>query len=285
MSNQRSTAGDEQNAPATVIVTAAEKGGVGKSSIAAGLGCGLALLGRRVLLVDLEYQGTLSMPFLESQPPPERSVAVLLATLAHGLQPTTRECVFRNCKETGVDLLAVEPSSVNRLPRVLASLPDEQSETLLAALLAPLRDEYDYIIVDTCPKLFDPLISLALYAATVVLIPAQLEGPAMRGIMPLLGRIESFKARNKELSVLGVVPSRVQEGRRATRDAMSALESLPIPLLPPIHESTEVNDAYNAGRPLLAPAGEGFRLRRRSKVREEFLELAGAVDAKLRSPK
>jgi chromosome partitioning protein len=158
---------------------------------------------------------------------------------------------------------------------LVVSSGGDEAEGLLTQLLAPVRETYDYIVIDTCPRLFDPTVSLALLAATHVLVPVLPEAFAVGGVQPLLGRIESFRDRNPDLRVLGLLPSRVPVNRIAARDALSALEFLPVPVFRTvIHEATEVNDAHNMGRPALAT-------NRRTRTVEEYEQLAEEVETML----
>lgn len=255
-----------------VITTNTEKGGSAKTTTVSNLGLALAKRGHRVLLVDLEYQANLSMIVGTHAVQSELTVGALLIQRAHGQQGSYRSCVMTACHHRNLDLLPADPFSMNAA-NLVVSTGGGRAEMLLHELLEPARSDYDFIIIDTCPRLFDPTVSLALLAATHVLIPVLPEAFAVGGVQPLLGRIESFHDRNPSLKVLGLLPSRVPANRVAARDALAALEYLPVPVLSTvIHEATEVNEAHNTGRPAVATL-------RRTRTVEEYDRLAEEVES------
>ncbi len=257
-----------------VITTNTEKGGASKTTTVSNLGLALARRGRSVLLVDLEYQANLTGIVALAPVESEATIGALLIRAAHGLPASWDSVVLKHCHHPNLDLLPADPFSMNAANLVISGGGDE-AELLLKGILEPARELYDYIIVDTCPRLFDPTVSLALLAATHVLIPVLPEAFAVGGVQPLLGRIESFTDRNPGLSVLGLLPSRVPANRIAARDALSALQYLPVRVFNTvIHEATEVNDAHNTGRPALATY-------RRTRTVEEYEQLAEEVEMML----
>src|SRR6476660_9515576 len=154
---------------ARVIAVANQKGGVGKTTTAVNLSVALHLLGRRVLLIDMDYQANCSSSFgLANQRPGIAEVLVGETTLAEATHPTTE----------GIDLI---PSSF-RMAGLDEGLRDEPGkELLLRVALEDRRDAYDFIVIDCPPSLTTATIN-ALVAATHVLVVVEPESWSAEGV-------------------------------------------------------------------------------------------------------
>lgn len=271
-----------------VVGLVVQKGGVAKTSTTLALGMALARAGRRILLVDLDYQRNLTRLTVEGEVEPQRSVGGLLLYAIHGQGVDASGAVFHDCHADvaeslrGVDVLAGDPTALYMAAgqlREIEKTDPRRADGFLRQVLDPLRGEYDYIFVDNPPVLFDPTVSSTLAAATHVLIPCTAEGLAVEGVGPLLGRLEAYQRDGGPAKVLGIVVQRYRENLVAQRDAFEALRQFPVPVFDTvIHESTAVNEAHNANSPILGPKRRGIRVRRRASdrpsIQEEYEALA-----------
>jgi len=181
-----------------VIAVANQKGGVGKTTTVANLGLALAQSSQRVLLIDLDPQGALSITF--GQDPYRLSASI--STLLRDPAKPPDGAIFRirsglQIIPAGRGLLVDEAHLWQR--------PDRAER--LKQVLRGIRQRWDFILLDTPPNL-GILTANALTAADQVLIPVVTEYLAMRGVRPLLDTIWGVRDRlNPSLRLLGVVPT------------------------------------------------------------------------------
>lgn len=183
--------------PARVIAMCNQKGGVGKTTTTINLGAALAEYGRRVLLVDFDPQGALSVGLGSNPHETEASVYNLLMDRHVRPSDVILETAIPNLDllPANIDLSAAEVQLVNEVAR-------EQS---LQRALRPVLDEYDIILIDCQPSLGLLTIN-ALTASHGVLIPLECEFFALRGVALLVETIEKVQDRlNPVLEVDGIL--------------------------------------------------------------------------------
>lgn len=191
-----------------------QKGGVGKSTTTVNLGASLAVMGRRVLLVDIDPQGnTTSGLGIDKREITDDIYRVLLADVS--IEAATQT--------TAIKGLDVVPATINLAGAEIELVAALSRETRLRRALDSVRFAYDYIFID-CPPSLGLLTLNALTAATEVLIPVQAEYYALEGLSQLtkvVGRIRD--ALNPALRITGVLVT-MYDGR--TRLATEVLEEV-----------------------------------------------------------
>ncbi len=194
----------DRHGPARVIAMCNQKGGVGKTTTTINLGAALAEYGRKVLLVDFDPQGALSVGL--GIPTHELDVTIynLLVERGHDVHEVVRGTRVSNVDviPANIDLSAAEVTLVGEVAR----------EMVLARVLRPLLDEYDVVLIDCQPSL-GLLTVNALTASHGVVIPLECEFFAMRGVALLIETIEKVTERlNPRLQVDGILAT-MYDGR------------------------------------------------------------------------
>ena len=178
------------------IAVTNQKGGVGKTTTAINLSAALAANGKHVLLVDADPQGNATSGFGIDKNTQEKTVYELMLG-----EEKADECIL-HIDEAGLDVL---PANVNLAASEVELLDEPEKELILKKALAPVRDRYDFIIID-CPPSLSMLPINVLSAADTVLIPVQCEYYALEGMSQLVGTIGLVKDRiNPSLEIEGFV--------------------------------------------------------------------------------
>ena len=205
----------EHHGPARIVAMCNQKGGVGKTTTTINLGAALAELGRKVLLVDFDPQGSLSVGLGLNPHEIDRSVYNLLMD-----RDCTIEDVVLKSNVPGMDVL---PSNIDLSAAEVQLVTEVAREQVLARVLEPAIPDYDFIIIDCQPSL-GLLTVNALTAAHGVIVPMECEFFALRGVAMLVETIQKVQERlNPVLEIDGLVATMFDPRTVHGRDVLARL--------------------------------------------------------------
>ena len=199
-----------------VIAIANQKGGVGKTTTAINLSASLALSEKHTLLIDCDPQGNTTAGIGFPKDPARRTLynALMLA------EPLER--VILKTQIDGLDLIPADKNLVGAEVELVAA---ENREYQLKRILQPVRDNYEYIVMD-CPPALGLLTLNALTAADSILVPIQCEYLALEGVSELLDTLMRIRRTlNPNLSIEGIVLTMYDERTTLSKQVASDLRS------------------------------------------------------------
>lgn len=195
-----------------VFCVANQKGGVGKTTTTVNIGVALALGGLRVLVIDLDPQGNASTALAVQRTIGTPSIYdVLLGEI--GVEDAAQTCPDApnlKCVPATIDLAGAEIELVALVAR----------ESRLRAALEPVRDSYDYVLID-CPPSLGLLTVNAMVATSEVLIPIQCEYYALEGLGQLLRNIEMVRKHLNPTLNLSTILLTMYDGRTKLADQVA----------------------------------------------------------------
>ena len=201
--------------PARIVAVCNQKGGVGKTTTTINLGAALAEQGRRVLLVDFDPQGALSVG-LGIQP---HDIDNTVYNLLMERDVRAQDVLFRTAV-AGMDLL---PSNIDLSGAEVQLVHEVGREFVLGGALKDVVPEYDFIMIDCQPSLGLLTIN-ALACADSVLIPLECEYFAMRGVALLMETIEKVQQRlNPRLQIDGLLGTMYDSRTLHTREVLGSI--------------------------------------------------------------
>lgn len=204
-----------------VIAIANQKGGVGKTTTAISLGISLTKLKKKVLLIDLDGQGNLTMSLGYDPDELENTITNLIENrIIDYNYKIEKERYIINTQE-GVDLL---PADIGLSGIEVKMLNTLNRENILKNIIRDFKNEYDFILIDCLPSLGSLTVN-ALTTADSVIIPVQSQYLSMRGMEQLLETIHGVKAQiNPDLKIEGILITMYDKRTNLSKEVLEAIK-------------------------------------------------------------
>jgi len=247
------------------IALANQKGGVGKTTTTINLAASLATLEKKVLVIDADPQANASSGLGVDIKNVECSI---YECLINHVDP--HEAIYT----TDIDGLDIIASSIDLVGAEIEMLHTENREYVLKSLIAPLKGEYDYILIDCSPSL--GLITVnSLTASDSVIIPVQCEYFALEGISKLLNTIKIIKSRlNPQLEIEGFLltmyDSRLRLANQVYEEVKRHFQELVFTTV--VQRNVKVSEAQSHGQPSILFDADSAGSRNHLALAKEIIE-------------
>jgi len=227
-----------------VFAIANQKGGVGKTTTSINLGASLAVLEKRILLIDADPQANCTSGLGFELRTIEKSV---YNCLTDDVEP--KDVILKTSTD-GLDLI---PSHIDLVGAEIELLSQENREYRMKAFIDKVRDQYDYIMIDCSPSL-GLLTVNALSAADAVIIPVQCEYFALEGLGKLLNTVKMIQARlNPQLQIEGFLltmyDSRLRLSNQVVEEVRQHFQDMVFKTL--ILRNIRLSEAPSFGKPVI----------------------------------
>ena len=226
-----------------ILALANQKGGVGKTTSAVNIAASLGILAKKVLLVDLDPQGSATSSLGIAKKSLRFSIADLLIGGCR-----TEDALLH----TDFDNLDLLPANVALAGAEFDLIERDEPEAALRRILHPLKDEYDFIILD-CPPSLGMLTVNAMVASDGVIIPMQCEYFALEGLSQLMMTVRRMKLRyHTRLALKGILVKMYNGRLTLSQQVMAELQKHygEVLFTTPISRNVRLSEAPSFGKPV-----------------------------------